>query len=195
MFKCIFLNENVWITIIISLKFVPKGSINNNPALFQIMAWPRPGFRFADGISNAFSWMKIALITISLKYVPRGPGSIKSAFVQIMTWHRTGDKPLSESIPPKLLTHIYVSLDHNAWVPAGCLTLSWTKADLSPRNEHELDPNLCVFIEQYAISKPVCGHWIYPLQIESKQTLFYVPWTVKDRTHTVRVPSIKKWLC
>ena len=43
MFKCIFLNENVWIPIEISLKFVPKGSINNNPALFQIMAWRRPG--------------------------------------------------------------------------------------------------------------------------------------------------------
>ena len=43
MFKCIFLNENVWIPIEISLKFVPKGSINNNPALFQIMAWCRPG--------------------------------------------------------------------------------------------------------------------------------------------------------
>ena len=42
-FKCIFLNENVWIPIEISLKFVPKGSINNNPALFQIMAWRRPG--------------------------------------------------------------------------------------------------------------------------------------------------------
>ena len=43
MFKCIFLNEIVWIPIQISLKFVPKGSINNNPALFQIMAWRRPG--------------------------------------------------------------------------------------------------------------------------------------------------------
>ena len=43
MFKCIFLNENVWISIDISLKFVPKGSINNNPTLFQIMAWRRPG--------------------------------------------------------------------------------------------------------------------------------------------------------
>ena len=43
MFKCSFLNENVWIPIEISLKFVPKGSINNNPALFQIMAWRRPG--------------------------------------------------------------------------------------------------------------------------------------------------------
>ena len=42
-FKCIFLNENVWISIKISLKFVPKGLINNVPALVQIMAWRRPG--------------------------------------------------------------------------------------------------------------------------------------------------------
>ena len=32
-FKCIFLNENVLISIKISLKFVPKGQINNIPAL------------------------------------------------------------------------------------------------------------------------------------------------------------------
>ena len=32
-FKCIFLNENVWISIAISLKFVPKGPVDNNPAL------------------------------------------------------------------------------------------------------------------------------------------------------------------
>ena len=42
-FKCIFLNENVWIPIKISLKFVPKGPINSIPALVQIMAWCRPG--------------------------------------------------------------------------------------------------------------------------------------------------------
>ena len=42
-FKCIFLNENVWIPITISLKFVPKGPINNIPAMVQIMAWRRPG--------------------------------------------------------------------------------------------------------------------------------------------------------
>ena len=42
-FKCIFLNENVWISISISLKFVPEGPINNIPALVQIMAWRRPG--------------------------------------------------------------------------------------------------------------------------------------------------------
>ena len=42
-FKRIFLNENVIISIKISLKSVPKGSINNNPALVQIMAWRRSG--------------------------------------------------------------------------------------------------------------------------------------------------------
>ena len=31
--KCIFLNENVWIPIEISLKFVLKGTIDNIPAL------------------------------------------------------------------------------------------------------------------------------------------------------------------
>ena len=44
-FKCIFLNENVWIPIKISLKFVPKGPFNNIPAMVQIMVWPRPGDR------------------------------------------------------------------------------------------------------------------------------------------------------
>ena len=42
-FKSIFLNENVWIEIKISLKLVPEGSINNIPALVQIMAWHKPG--------------------------------------------------------------------------------------------------------------------------------------------------------
>ena len=42
-FKCIFLNENVLISIKISLKFVSKGPMNNIPALVQIMAWRRTG--------------------------------------------------------------------------------------------------------------------------------------------------------
>ena len=42
-FIWIFLNENVWVLLKISLKLAPKGPINNIPALFQIMAWRRPG--------------------------------------------------------------------------------------------------------------------------------------------------------
>ena len=41
--RCIFLNENHWISIKITLKFVPQVWINNIPALVQIMAWPYPG--------------------------------------------------------------------------------------------------------------------------------------------------------
>ena len=42
-FKCIFLNENVRISNQFSLKSVPKGSIDNKPALVQVMAWRRIG--------------------------------------------------------------------------------------------------------------------------------------------------------
>ena len=42
-FKCIFLNKNVWILIMISLKFVPEGPDNNISTLVQIMAWCRKG--------------------------------------------------------------------------------------------------------------------------------------------------------
>ena len=41
-FKGIFLNESVWISIEISLKFVPKDPINNISVLVQIMASLRP---------------------------------------------------------------------------------------------------------------------------------------------------------
>ena len=40
-FKCIFVNDNVWISLKIWLKFVPRVPINNIPAMVQIMAWCR----------------------------------------------------------------------------------------------------------------------------------------------------------
>ena len=41
--KCILLKENVKILIKFSLKCVPRGPINNIPALVQIIAWRRSG--------------------------------------------------------------------------------------------------------------------------------------------------------
>ena len=38
-----FVNEDIQIPTNISLKFVPKGQINNIPALVQIMAWRQSG--------------------------------------------------------------------------------------------------------------------------------------------------------
>ena len=61
-FKCIFLNENVWISIKISLKCVPKDPINNIPALVQIMAWHRTGDK---PLSEPMSLSLIGLIATS----------------------------------------------------------------------------------------------------------------------------------
>ena len=41
--KSIFMNEKFCIVFQISLRFVPKGSIDNKPAYDQVMAWRRPG--------------------------------------------------------------------------------------------------------------------------------------------------------
>ena len=48
-FKCIFLKENVRLSIKISPKFVPKFWINNIPALVQMMAWRRRGDKPLSG--------------------------------------------------------------------------------------------------------------------------------------------------
>ena len=66
-FKCIFLNENIWILLKISLKFIRKVPKNNIASL-----------------------------------------------VQIMDWRHAGEKPLSEPMMVRLLTHICVTVPH--WV-------------------------------------------------------------------------------
>ena len=43
LYKCIFLNENLGLSIKISLKFVPEGSVNNVSSFIHIMAWHRSG--------------------------------------------------------------------------------------------------------------------------------------------------------
>ena len=42
-YQCIFMSENVWIAIKITLKFISMCTINNILALVQIMAWCRAG--------------------------------------------------------------------------------------------------------------------------------------------------------
>ena len=65
MFKRIFLNENIWMSNEISLKYVPWDVIDRMPALVQIMAWRRPGDKplsepmltqFTDANMRHYSW-------------------------------------------------------------------------------------------------------------------------------------------
>ena len=64
-FRCIFVNEKFCILIKTSMKFVPTGPIDNNPALVQIMAWHRIGdkllfepmlTRFTDAALGGGGW-------------------------------------------------------------------------------------------------------------------------------------------
>ena len=48
-FNCIFLNENDRIPTQISLKYVPRSPIDNKPALVQVMAWHRTGYKPLPG--------------------------------------------------------------------------------------------------------------------------------------------------
>ena len=112
-FKRIFLNENVRILIEISLKFFPKGWINNIPSLVQIMAWRLPGdkplsesmmVRLQTHICVARpQWVKI-----SLKLVQGHPINNIPEMVQIMAWCRSGNKPLHGIMMVSLHIYIYV---------------------------------------------------------------------------------------
>ena len=130
---CLFLNENIQISIKISLKFVPKGPINNIPALVQTVAWRRSGDKlsseammvrflntlrprqdgrhFPDDIFKCIFLNENVLISIkiSLKFVPKGPINNIPALVQTVAWRRPGDKPLSEPRMESILTHICVT--------------------------------------------------------------------------------------
>ena len=60
-FRCIFMNGKFCILIKISLKFVPKRPIDNNPALVLIMAWRRIGDKLLSEpmltqFTDAFMW-------------------------------------------------------------------------------------------------------------------------------------------
>ena len=102
-FKCIFFKENVWISITISLKFVPKGPINNIPALVQIMAWRRPGDK---PLSEPMLVGSLTHICVTRpQWVNSSPPSaaymrqwIRSALVQIMACRLFGTKPLFKPV-------------------------------------------------------------------------------------------------
>ena len=99
-FKCIFLNENVWISIKISLKFVPKVPINNIPALVQrriysslglneLTHWPLEDVAVILKYTFQNHYMEHSLGThceIALMWMPHNLADEKSLTVQVMAW-------------------------------------------------------------------------------------------------------------
>ena len=66
-FKCIFLNESDKITIQISLKLVPRSSIDNKAALVQVMAWRRTGDKPLPGgrFKNTYELLNLRVLKFS----------------------------------------------------------------------------------------------------------------------------------
>ena len=93
-FKCILLNENVWITIKNWLKFVPKGLINSIQALVQIMAWRRSGDKPLSE-PMMYSLLTDKCVTRPqwdyLQYIILWINSLINIFTGSLTdvWHRT----------------------------------------------------------------------------------------------------------
>ena len=85
-FKFIFFNENIWISLKTSLKFVPKVQNNNIPALVQIMAWCRPGNKPLS--EPMMQTMMVSLLTHIWVTQPLG--------VKAMTCCLFGNKPLAK---------------------------------------------------------------------------------------------------
>ena len=75
-------------------------------------------------LSNAFSWIKNIRISIkiSLKFVPKGLINNIPPLVLIMAWRRPGDKPSSEPMIVRSLTHICVTRPQ--WVKLSEVNLS-----------------------------------------------------------------------
>ena len=99
------------------------------------------GCRFADDIFKCIFMnenVKI-LIKISLKFVPKCPINNIQALVQIMAWRRPGDKPLSEPMMIKVMTHVCVTRPQ--WV-----------------NIHPLQDLLCLIIA--CLQEPLSTHAI-----------------------------------
>ena len=89
-FKRIFMDENVRILTNISLKFVPKGLINNIPALSQIMAWRRPGDK---PLSEP---MMVNLLTHICVTRPQWVNSLWPS--DTIWWHRSGSTLLPQGM-------------------------------------------------------------------------------------------------
>ena len=79
--------------------------------LFNTLRPRQIGHHFADDtFKRIFLYENVWIsIEIPLKFVPNAPINNILALVKIMAWRRPGDKPLSETMMVRLLTHICVT--------------------------------------------------------------------------------------
>ena len=114
-FTCIFLNENAWIPIIISLKFVPKGPINNIPALVLIMAWRRPGDKPLSEPMMVILKTHICVTWPQCIYASLGPNAWGSPILWLARIHETTPMPEQRKLPRRMEVDVSLKSTNNCW--------------------------------------------------------------------------------
>ena len=90
-----YLNENMWNSIKISLKFIPTGPINNIWALFQMKAWHQPGDKplsepmmalFTDAYMRHLGSITCTELQIKIKITPLKYTKLTTKFLNEKSW-------------------------------------------------------------------------------------------------------------
>ena len=166
-FKCTFLNQNVWIWIEISLKFVPKGPINNVPTLVQIMAWWRQGDKPLS--ESVMAWLPSHICTIRLQWVNN---SISLNVVSPLQWrhnehngvlnhqpHRLFNVRIKENIRAPRHWPLCGEFTGDGWIPC--------REKVSNSENASIDD---VFIAEHTFG--IMFHWSFCLCVTSRATIY-----------------------
>ena len=141
------------------------------------------GRHFPDGTFKCIFMNKNVRISIniSLKFVPKVQIDNIPALVQIMAWRPPSDKPLSEPMMVKLLTHICVTRPQ--WVNRLLLPLIhyW----FIHQNAFVIKTRLChwIYYQNFASFEP---SYIYPLKCFLHQNKLYI-YPLKCFLHQIKL--------
>ena len=129
--QCVFYKNNTLHVVNAVQMFVlcrdPVASSSLSTMRFGGINTLRPRRHFADDtFKHIFLNENVRiLIKISLKFVPKSPINNIPSLVQVMAWRRPGDKPLSESMMVRSLTHICVTRPQ--WVNPSIPRVGWLR--------------------------------------------------------------------
>ena len=138
-FQMYFLNENIWISMSVSLKFVAEGKTTNIPALVQIVAWHRPG-------NNPLS--EPMMVTYWLIYVSHTLNELTTVETNIIILYKEMEEHSKDSFnirwqPMPLIIHQeYIQLHSTTWITTILWKLQEQLSTFFPDKCHLLEHSL-----------------------------------------------------
>ena len=126
---------------------------------------------------------------MSLKFVPKYPINNVPALVQIMAWRRPGDKPLSEPMMVRSLTHIWVTRPQ--WV--NTLT-NEERGEIFRKSYIQMHFRQCNWIG-VAFDNRIIGHhcfrWWHGTE---KVNMSFYTWITGDQVSDAYGVSLARWI-